>query len=506
MRQRWNQISHNAEAVTENAAAGIWSFQHRYIHPCLAGLANTLDSCTGLCIGDREERARRARERDRGARRTRAEHTFDFYDDWEDADDEGPSGSGILGSWGGGRSEDWDRLLAGTGNNRIRHAGAGAADVVEQPRRKRGMSYGTRGVRRKPSVEEDPNVIPRTAPLGFLGRLPFKIGGTLRYKPSAANLQDHPGGSAQEHETEHGEANEHQPLLGTSDDDDFAYHQRRPSPQQPRSRSNTTGSGETSSSFRSRGDLFPSDGEGEEDAVPLDDEFAVALDRVDDRSSNRTRSSKGKRPAAMGGDHRSSMSRTISRTTINSSHTIESLNGGAVNPSTISLPALGGGDATAATPDLVSMPSLEDLRWEEEQAEREEAEEIERRRRAASQLAMQRGLSQAGDDGFSRGDDEREAVTTTTIYDETKDEIPPVLTNISAPGSPEYEPEREIREDTGGQQINDDRERADADAGQNSKEDVKRLKNESLKTDDVGPPQLGGQSEEFVPARLPFFR
>ncbi len=33
LRQRWNQISHNAETVTENAAAGIWSFQHNYINP-----------------------------------------------------------------------------------------------------------------------------------------------------------------------------------------------------------------------------------------------------------------------------------------------------------------------------------------------------------------------------------------------------------------------------------------------------------------------------------------
>jgi len=39
------------------------------------------------------------------------------------------------------------------------------------------------------------------------------------------------------------------------------------------------------------------------------------------------------------------------------------------------------------------IPSLEDLRMEEEQAEREEAEEIERRRRAAVRLASERGLS-----------------------------------------------------------------------------------------------------------------
>src|SRR4051794_25033332 len=96
LRQRWNQISHTTEAVTENAAAGIWTSQHRYITPCLSSVADGLDACTAaLCVsGGREERARRARERDRGARRLsrqpNPEDTFDFYDDWLDdfADDD----------------------------------------------------------------------------------------------------------------------------------------------------------------------------------------------------------------------------------------------------------------------------------------------------------------------------------------------------------------------------------------------------------------------------------
>ncbi|KAK5663149.1 hypothetical protein OQA88_6566 [Cercophora sp. LCS_1] len=376
LRQRWNQISQNAETVTENAAAGIWTFQHRYITPCLAGLSDAIDSCTGVCIGDREERARRARERDRGARRTRAEYTFDFYDDWEDAEDEGQDavGSGILGGWAAPRAEDWDRLLAGTGGRGRRGTGA-AGDVVDQPRRKRGMSYGTRGPR-KASTTEDPNVIPRTAPLGFLGRLPFQIGGTLRYKPSAANLQDHPGA---DHPDTHatGEHGEDEPLLGTSDDEGDGPRRRSP---QSRARSNTAGSGDTSSSYRSRGDLFPSDGEGEEDAVPLDDEFAMVLDRVDDRGSTKTRSSKGKYPADKYG-----MSRTVSRTTIDSTHSRDSTKGTNGNISTSPFPAYD--DHGLMT------PSMEDLQREEEQAEREEAEEIERRRRAASQLAQRKGLT-----------------------------------------------------------------------------------------------------------------
>ncbi|KAG7145029.1 hypothetical protein HYQ46_006231, partial [Verticillium longisporum] len=197
LRQRWNQISHTTGEVTENAAAGIWSFQHHYLNPCLASLGNAIDACAAPCLGDLEERARRRREADRRA----AEYSFDFYDDWY-ADD-GLLGSGgddstALGGAGAGDGgwsiADWDRLLAGTGAQR-RHGGADGEGVQqEQPKRKRGMSYGTRGAgRRKASGELDPTIIPSTQPLGFLSKLPWKVGKTLRYKPSAADLQDHPG-------------------------------------------------------------------------------------------------------------------------------------------------------------------------------------------------------------------------------------------------------------------------------------------------------------------------
>ncbi|KAG7288799.1 hypothetical protein NEMBOFW57_005157 [Staphylotrichum longicolle] len=362
LRQRWNQLSHTTEAVTSDAAAGIWTFGHRYVTPCLGSVCDALDACAGhaFCLGgSRDERARRARERDRGARgftprrRTR---------------------------------RDWDRLLAGTGSAGRYGSMGGAGDVVDQPRRKRGMSYETRSGVRKVSGEEDPNVIPRTAPLGFLGRLPFKIVGSLRYKPSAANLREHPAGGGMGLESSHGDGGgveEHEPLLGTSDEDDERRLQSRASPQQrQRARSDTTTSGDTSSSYRSRGDLFPSDGEGDEDAVPLDDEFTVALERVDDRGSTKTRSSKGKRPADR--DRDKGLSRTISRTTISSTNTPDESRWDS-NPVS---PSRGLEDAVQ-----VQVPSMEDLQREEEQAEREEYEEIERRRLAASQLAIQRGLS-----------------------------------------------------------------------------------------------------------------
>jgi hypothetical protein len=329
-------------------------------------LGSTLDGCTSVCLGDREERARRARERDHGARRTRAEYMFDFYDDWDQ--EEGFDVGGSDGGWGGGSHETWDRLLAGTGAGRGDH-------VVDQPKRKRGMSYGTRGVRRKMSApEEDPNVIPRTAPLGFLSKLPFKFGGTLRYKPSAANLRDHPGAMSRDDIRERGGL-ESEPLLGTDDGGDTQLG----SLPQPRERSNTMESGDTSSSYRSRGDLFPSDEEGEEDAIPLDDEFAVVLERVEfDRGSNRTRSSQGKRRVDIGNNNKTP--RTASRTTLSSTHSKDSPRGQSDSSSVQLLPS-----------------STEDLRREEEEAARKENEELEMRRLAASKLAIQRGLNKRND-------------------------------------------------------------------------------------------------------------
>ena len=353
LRQRWNQIAHDAETVTENAAAGIWSFQHNYVNPCLSSVIESLGQCTSVCLGDVEERRRKRRERER-----EAELNFDFYDDWyEESAGGSQGGGGLLGSWGG---EDWDRLLAGTGSSR-RHGSSG--ETSEQPGRKRGMSYGTKGGRRRSSVgQNDPTIIPSTQPIGFLSKLPWKMGGTLRYKPSAANLQEHPG--------KHGNA-EAEPLLGSDSSSDFGELQA------PRKRSGTTGSGDTSDSYRSRGDLFPSDGEGEEDAVPLDDEVTFDMIRKDDRSSGksgRTRSSKGKRPAFGG-------SRTVSRTTINSQASRESLG---------SHGRLSG--SSPATPKIEHAPSMEDLAMEEERLRREEDEKIAQQKEAASQLASMMGL------------------------------------------------------------------------------------------------------------------
>lgn len=183
------------------------------------------------------------------------------------------------------------------------------------------------------------------------------MGGTLRYKPSAADLQDHPQKA--------GDDGEAAPLLDSDDESDYGELIV------PRKRSGTTGSGDTSDSFRSRGDLFPSDGEGEEDAVPLDDDVTYDMLRKDDR--RRSRSSKGKRPAGF-------FSRTVSRTTLGSTTSGDSPVTGRRSTS------------TPNTPAVEVPPSLEDLELEEHRLREEEDEEVARKKEAAKQLAEQRGL------------------------------------------------------------------------------------------------------------------
>ena len=362
IRQTWNQLSQNAESATENAAAGIWAFQHKYITPCLSSVASSIGQCTAQCFPDREERARRFRER--GRSRGRAELSFDFYDDWDEDID--PGSGGLLGGWG---NDELDRLLAGSGSH------SGPSDGVDQPpRKKRGMSYGTRGNRK--GLDPDPTVIPSTSALGFLGRLPFKLGGTLRYKPSAADLQEHPGaiwGDIRDDE-------EGEPLISDEHSEDDGTKNAN------RKRSSTNSSGHTSDSFRSRGDLFPSD--GEDDAVPLDDEFAMALERrmastgSDDRSSGKTRASKGKR------------SRAVSSRKFSTTHSSNS------RPSLVGHRTSSTGSFSATpdvpTPDMAEAPTLADLRHEEERLKMEEDAEVERKRHAATRLAFERGLQAEG--------------------------------------------------------------------------------------------------------------
>jgi hypothetical protein len=170
----------------------------------------------------------------------------------------------------------------------------------------------------------------------------------------------------------------------------------------------------------------------------------------DDRSSGKTRSSKGKRPAGS-----RTMSRNLSRATQSPqsrpSITEQRASSGASIPPT----------SDVGSPDMVETPSLTDLQQEEERIRLEEDEEVERKRQAAARLAAQRGLS------VDESSEAEESVS------ETKHE-PPVVEDIQAPPS-----------------------------------DVLETREDSVKDPTVAPPTEGPSEDKkrrpFVPARLPHF-
>jgi len=314
-----------------------------------------LYDCTAPCFPNREENLRRKRGRSRG----RAEINFDFYDAWDDEE----TGTDSLVGWG---NDELDSLLAGRGSQ------------PDQPRRPRAMSYGSRG-RRKTSggqvdSDQDPTIIPSSSYLGFLERLPWKIGSRkLRYKPSAADLQENPGGTRiREVEAE--------PLIEEPEEEQGRWNKSH-----GRQRSDTVASRSTNNSLSSRGDLIMSD--EEDDAVPLDDEFAaVMLSRrmtnqgsTEDQSSGKSRSGSGKRPGA---SRRST--RTVSTKSLKSPST--------KSPRSASQQSLAPLSPTPAAKPA-EPPSMLDLRRHEERVEREEELEIQQKREAAQRLAVQRGLS-----------------------------------------------------------------------------------------------------------------
>ncbi|MCJ1471854.1 hypothetical protein MMC13_000495 [Lambiella insularis] len=357
IRQTLNRISSTLENANHTTQASLFSFSEQYINPCLSSLNTCLEASCYPCIGARRDVERRSRNRNRMGRSTqrgRPELVFDFYnDDWDDMED--GEGAGLLGGWG---NDELDQILAGSRDG--------------QPRRKRAMSYGSRGAKRKGVTlpgkggEIDPTMVPNSSMFGFLERLPWKIGGRgVKYKPSAADLQEHPGRKSREE----GEA-----LIEESENEDAAQRQQR-------KRSGTTGSRSTTNSLSSRGDLFPS--EDEDDAVPLDDEFAMVLERrntnntgTDEASSGRTR---GKRPSAS----KTSVATESSKDTRSTEDRGREM-------------SVTGGPIDAADNSDVELPTLDDLRLEEERLRQEEDEEVERKRRAAHQLALERGLP-AGD-------------------------------------------------------------------------------------------------------------
>ena len=376
-RQTLNAFSHNLQDANQAAQENIYTFTQLYVDPCLSGVKSCLGDCTAPCFPDREHNLRR--RRGRGRSRGRAENFFDFYDDWDDEEDANASAL----AWG---DDELDSLLAGS-----------RSPNQQQPRRQRAMSYGSRGRRLGPvhpsDTEQDPTLIPGSSYLGFLERLPWRIGArVLRYKPSAANLQENPGGlRMSDAESQH--------LLG----DDSSPPRKRG---HGRQRSGTQNSRSTTNSLSSRGDLIMSD--EEDDAVPLDDEFALELGRrtthvTSDQSSGKTGSS-GRRPGT---------SRRSTRTPSSKSPKSQRSSSRRNSTSRIS-PSV----------EQVDAPSMQELRREEEQIRKEEEMEIEQKREIAQRLALTKGLSSA--DGRS--------ATTEIKPDPVEDESEaPPMTEIPSP-------------------------------------------------------------------------
>ncbi|KAL6237416.1 hypothetical protein BDW75DRAFT_238385 [Aspergillus navahoensis] len=348
VRQTINQISHNLESANETAQEGIYTFAHNYIVPCFTSIGNCVYSCTAPCIPRREDQLRRRRRR---------YADFDFYDDWDNEDVEDT----ILG-WG---TDELDRLLAGSGL---------ARGSSEQPRRQRKMSYGARRASRRksglliPDERDDPTVIPSSSFLGFLERFPWRLGARgLKYRPSAADLQEHPTGLRHVHEEG--------PLIESAEEADGEAANSG----NGRYRSSTQSSRETANSLSSRGDLLPSD--DEEDAVPLDDEFAMALTRRG--TGLESDDQEGGKPESM---RSASGTFSIAPTTSSKSSRKQK------KKKLASQMRSSQSSYMEVSRDMPSV-SIEDLKREDEQAAREEEMEIVRKRLAARQLALSRGIS-----------------------------------------------------------------------------------------------------------------
>ncbi|KAK4561102.1 hypothetical protein LTR86_005057 [Recurvomyces mirabilis] len=383
-RRRLNELGASVENVTEQAQSSLYIFGQRYISPCLDSVTSCLTtcvdaSCPSLNLSQRDRIRRQRGGRGRGRSRGRAELSFDFYDDWDDLQDEG-EGDGLLG-W----SDEFDRLLAGSGAGT-----AGYGSVSQQPsQRQGGMSY-TKGRRKSAAqIEPDPTVIPGPSSKGFFGRM---FGGkALRYTPSSADLQEHPG---QRRGTRR-DLTEGEALL---EEEEGLVRSK----QHGRKRSGTAGSGTTTDSYSSRGDIFPSD---EEDAIPLDDEFAMVLERRNtnpysggetESSSGHTR--RGKRP--------STGSRTSTRRTMSERSGRSSTGGGGrqgrsrtgselQSPIEERRPEMQ--EESEGLPAAVT-PTLNELKEEESRLAEEEEAEVERKRGQAERLAAERGLREEGEE------------------------------------------------------------------------------------------------------------
>jgi hypothetical protein len=359
-RRRLTDLSATLESANESAQSSVYIFTQHYIRPCFGSIGNCLTTCVEAGCPHLQQR-----DRLRRGRRGRAELSFDFYDDWDEDENEG-----LLG-WG---DDDGDAQ------------GYGTVDVQQQqPARQRGMSY-PRDRRRK--SHEGAAGTEGLGGSGFFGRL-FGGSRAVRYKPSIADLQDHPGAKRSRKDRGEGEA-----LLEESEGSVGAGRAPR---QHGRKRSGTAGSRETMDSLSSRGDIFPSD--EEDDAIPLDDEFAMVLERRNTQSGPETETSsgntgsiapkkRGKRPSA---GSRVSSRRTMSSRSLSARESRSRKSSAVQTPMESSLQ--GGLEEVSAKE--IEVPTMDDLSEEERELAKKEEAEVERRRDEASRAAAERGLADA---------------------------------------------------------------------------------------------------------------
>ena len=358
-RRRLNELGQTLESANESAQSGIYIFTQQYIRPCFESVTSCMTSCVDASCPslNLSQRDRLRRQRGRAQSRGRAELNFDFYDDWEEDE------ADALMGWG---NDEFDRLLTSG-------SGYGTVTATTQPARQKGMAY-PKG-RRKSNVGAVEGGAESTSIPGggFFGKL---FGGKAsKYRPSAAGLQEHPG--ARKADLTEGEA-----LLREHGEGGGRKHKRV--------RSTTVGSGHTTDSYSSRGDIFPSD--GEDDAIPLDDEFAMVLERrttqsghisgpETENSSQKTRNSndrrRGKRPST--GSRKSTFRSQSSRES-----------GGRKSRRSRS-------SSNIAQEEIVpeaqeDVPTLSKLQQEELRIEKEEEAAIDRKRQEARKLAAERGL------------------------------------------------------------------------------------------------------------------
>lgn len=362
LRRRLDEIGSSLQNANLSAQSGLYDFTQTYVRPCFDSITSCFTTCIdascptlNLSAGQRD---RMRRQRDRARSRGRAELNFDFYDDWDD-DEENDAFMAL-------DNDEFDRLMVGGGSY--------GTISATQPSRQRGMNY-PRGRRKSAGPALDSGTDAK-ASSSLFAKL---FGGKAhKYQPSVADLQDNPG--ARKDLTE-GEA-----LLREQAEEGRRKHRRN--------RSDTVTSGHTTDSFSSRGDIFPSD--EEDDAIPLDDEFAMVLERRTtlsgpgtESSSGHTRSlneaTTGRRPSA--GSRRSTQSsrgrKSRSRTQSNATPTPEQVEE----------------DDPRAE---VQAPSIDELKQVDRQAEREEEAEVARKRSEAQRLALDRGLVEQNESGEAR--------------------------------------------------------------------------------------------------------